>query len=203
VLAAGTGARFRASSGKTHKLDTLLHSVPVLQYVLRAVEDSGLAVYVVRPATLGEAATDVAGFCTDGMGDSIASGVRATANSPGWLILPGDLPLITSATLQRIAQALERHPIVVPHHRGCQGHPVGFQAECRSSLEALSGDRGATQVVRAYRAQDQVMDLAVDDVGVITDIDTLDDLANVSASINNTSIEEATGKTGRMSHGHD
>ena len=40
------------------------------------------------------------------MGDSIAAAVRATAQAPGWLVLPGDLPLIRPDTLRTMAAAL-------------------------------------------------------------------------------------------------
>ena len=42
---------------------------------------------------------------------------------------------------------------------------------------ALHGDKGASPIVRDARARGQVLDLAVDDEGVVTDIDTVDDLA--------------------------
>ncbi|MBJ7262825.1 MAG: NTP transferase domain-containing protein [Burkholderiaceae bacterium] len=142
-------------------------------------------------------------YCTDGMGDSIASGVRATANSAGWLILPGDLPLIEPATLRLMAQALERHAIVVPHHRGRSGHPVGFRAECGSTLQTLSGDQGAAGIVHTYRARRRVLDLEVDDAGVFTDIDTLDDLAHAAALLSQCQSHKAAGSPGGISHGHD
>lgn len=102
ILAAGAGRRFFASGAKTHKLDTLIHHQTVLGHVLTAVKASGLSCYVVRPAG-----------GTAGIGESIALGVKATANAGGWLILPADLPLIRSATLQQVAQELENKPIVV------------------------------------------------------------------------------------------
>ncbi len=49
-----------------------------------------------------------------GVGDSIARGVGATQNAAGWLILPGDLPLIDPGSLRRVAQALASKPVVVP-----------------------------------------------------------------------------------------
>lgn len=93
VLAAGAGRRFIASGAKTNKLDTLLHHQTVLGHVLTTVKASGLGCYVVRPAG-----------GTAGIGESIALGVKATANAGGWLILPADLPLIRSATLRQVAQ---------------------------------------------------------------------------------------------------
>jgi len=185
----------------------------VLKRVLAAVENAGLKYHVVAPdsapaitpahaSACNETAPPPA-YCTDGMGDSIASGVRATANRTGWLILPGDLPLIEPETLRLTARALERHAIVVPRYRGRSGHPVGFRSECGLALQTLSGDRGAVGIVHTYRAQGQVLDLSVDDAGVLTDIDTLDDLAHATAALSQYQSHKAAGSSGGISHGYN
>ena len=53
------------------------------------------------------------------------------------------------------------------------GHPVGFAAVCKQDLLNLSGNKGAAGVIIAYTA----IKLIVKDVGIVTDIDTVDDLA--------------------------
>lgn len=160
VLASGRGERFRASGGTTHKLQALLAGKPVLQHTLDAVRASGL------PWHLEDAGHP-------GMGDSIAAAVRATADAPGWLVLPADLPLIQPATLRAVAQALAAHEVVMPVHDGLRGHPVGFAAACGDELQALQGDRGAARIVAAR----DVLELPVDDVGAVTDVDTVESLA--------------------------
>jgi molybdenum cofactor cytidylyltransferase len=65
----------------------------------------------------------------------------------------------------------------MPAYQGVRGHPVGFSAACRDQLLALKGNQGAAPVVLAQSAMNSVAVLALDDVGVVTDIDTLDDLA--------------------------
>lgn len=168
VLAAGRGERFAASGGTTHKLDALLHGKRVLDHVLDAVRASGLACHVVT-----------ADPSRPGMGDSIAAGVRATPHAGGWLVLPGDLPLIRSGTLRAVAQSLGNHEVVIPAHRGERGHPVGFNAGCGPALMALSGAQGAASVVRSRKAHQ----LDVDDPGIAIDIDTLQDLHGAAARI--------------------
>jgi molybdenum cofactor cytidylyltransferase len=164
VLASGRGARFLASGGSTHKLKALLAGKPVLQHTLAAVQSSGL------PWHLEDAGHP-------GMGDSIAAAVRATPEAQGWLVLPGDLPLVQSRTLLQIAGALAQHTVVCPRFAGQRGHPVGFGRACREALLALHGEQGAAAIVRAHNA----FDITVDDPGVITDIDTLADLARAEA----------------------
>lgn len=154
------------SGGLVNKLDALLQGVPVLEHVMRTVKASGLAWHIVRPAG-----------GTKGMGDSIALGVNATSSAAGWLILPGDLPLVQPETLCQVALALASHPVAVPNCRQQAGHPVGFGAECFDALACLNGDAGAAAVVRAHRALGQVLDLVVDDVGIGMDVDTVEDLA--------------------------
>ena len=159
VLASGRGERFAASGGTTHKLQARLGDKTVLQHTLDAVRASGL------PWHLEDAGHP-------GMGDSIAAAVRATLQSTGWLILPADLPLIQSDTLRAVAAALTGHEVVVPVYRGRRGHPVGFSERCGPALLNLKGIGGASIIARAYRS----IELIVDDVGCVTDIDTVDDL---------------------------
>jgi molybdenum cofactor cytidylyltransferase len=165
VLASGRGERFVASGGTGSKLDALLGGKPVLERTLDAVRASGLPWHL-------------EGAGHEGMGDSIAAAVRATKDAPGWLILPGDLPLIRAQTLQAVAAALAHNAVVLAHYRGQRGHPVGFAASCRDSLLLLQGSQGAALVVRAQAAVKPVAQLELDDPGIVTDIDTLQDLEN-------------------------
>jgi molybdenum cofactor cytidylyltransferase len=168
VLASGRGERFRASGGRTHKLQAMLGAKSVLQHTLDAARASGL------PWHLEDAGHP-------GMGDSIAAAVHATHNTVGWLILPGDLPLVTAVTLQAVAHALVaeagRYDVIVPTLQGRRGHPVAFSGRCGDELQQLHGDRGAAAVVQAHA----VLELPVDDVGVVTDVDTVDALLAAEA----------------------
>jgi molybdenum cofactor cytidylyltransferase len=166
VLAAGKGERFKASGASQNKLDALLKGQTVRAHVLAAVHASGLPCFVVERA-------HTAHIANAGMGDSIACGVAATSDAPGWLILPADLPLIQARTLCAVAQALQQHTVVVPRYEGQQGHPVGFSSACREALLHLTGDHGARAVV----AQQTVHRLEVHDEGCVLDVDTVEALA--------------------------
>src|SRR5213076_1331105 len=93
VLASGRGERFAASGGQGPKLQARLAGKPVLEWTLDAVKASSLRWHL-------ESAPHA------GMGDSIAAAVRATSDAWGWLILPGDLPLIQPDSLLAVADAL-------------------------------------------------------------------------------------------------
>jgi molybdenum cofactor cytidylyltransferase len=165
VLAAGNGERFRASGGSMHKLAASLAGTTVLEHVIQAVKAAGLDIHIVSSK-----------HGSGGMADSITAGVSATPHAAGWLILPGDLPMIQPKSLRLVADALLLQKVVVPHYRQQAGHPVGFRSECFGALSGLSGDTGAKAVVQEYRLSNEVFDLVLDDAGLVTDIDTVDDL---------------------------
>ena len=186
VLAAGKGSRF---DGAGHKLAQPLGNSSVLMATLAAAIASHLRVVVVTTAPFAEvarasvAARDVVvlpevgapGESGLGMGASIAAGVAACPDARGWLVLPGDMPLVEPATLVAVAQALDIHPIAYAQHNGRRGHPVGFAAELYSELTALSGDEGARRLVARYPA----FAVERDDPGILIDIDTTRDLEAV------------------------
>ncbi|MCB1859540.1 MAG: nucleotidyltransferase family protein [Gammaproteobacteria bacterium] len=110
-----------------------------------------------------------------GMGRSIAVAVDATRQSSGWCILPADMPAVLPATTREIVRALKRGaPVVAPVFQGQRGHPVGFAAIFREALLMLSGDTGAQSILATHR--DQVQRLAVEDAGILLDIDRPVDL---------------------------
>lgn len=164
VLASGRGERFVASGGRGSKLRALLAGRPVLEHTLDAVHASGL------PWHLEDAGHP-------GMGDSIAAGVRATPRAAGWLVLPGDLPLVQPESLRAVAQALQDASLVLPFYRGTRGHPVGFGRVHGEALQALRGAEGAAAIVRAARP----LQLELQDEGIVMDVDTVADLARAEA----------------------
>ena len=179
VLAAGKGSRFK---GSTHKLEQSFGDLSVLGRTLRNAIESHLPVVVVTMPALAAgagrmvAARDVVvvppALAALGMGHSIAAGVAARADSPGWLLLPGDMPLVRPATLLAVAAALDQHPVAYAQYQGRRGHPVGFSAELYSELMVLSGDEGARRIVARYPA----IGVDVDDPGTLLDLDTEADL---------------------------
>lgn len=171
ILAAGRGERFLASGGSTHKLDALLGDVSVLQSTLAAVQASGLPWHLERGPHPGMGDSISAAVCT-------TQGTQANQGQGGWLILPADLPLVQPATLQAVAHALQQSGgdglvVVQPQYQGHKGHPVAFSPAAAAALMGLSGDQGASSIVQQARAAGCLHVLAVDDVGVILDVDTV------------------------------
>jgi len=106
-----------------------------------------------------------------GMGSSIACAVNASADAAGWLIALGDMPSVPEPVIAAVADGLARGaPLVAPVYRGRRGHPVGFSARFAGALRALSGDKGARDVLLENSAG--LLLLETDSEGVLLDRDT-------------------------------
>jgi molybdenum cofactor cytidylyltransferase len=189
VLAAGGGARFQ---GDGPKLGQALGPASVLAHTLDAVVSSGLALVVVTVAALVDVARSVVasrdiillppvGSASReplGVGFSIAAGVGARPHVPGWLVLPGDMPLVQPQTLRAVARGLEGAPIAYAQYRGRQGFPVGLSVELYSELILLSGEEGLRRLLVRYPSNA----VEVSDPGVLQDINTTADLEHLRAS---------------------
>ncbi len=199
VLAAGRGMRFL---GQGHKLGQLMGAGlepaagqaadTVLAHTVAHAIETGLRVVVVTTQNLTPlvhplvAARDIVSIpeldsqgrpTPIGMGFSIAAGVAATGDADGWLIVPGDMPMLRSSSILAVAAALEHYPVAYAQHHGRRGHPVGFSAELYSELVDLHGDEGARRIVARFPSQA----VDVEDPGVLIDVDTVEDLARLQS----------------------
>lgn len=184
VLAAGQGSRYAAAAGAGagHKLEAPLGSSTVLGTTLGHVITSGCPFVVVtteqrvalvlRQVARRDLVVVGDAEARRGVGRSIAAGVAERPSAMGWLILPGDMPLISARSILAVADALDEHAVAYSQYRGRRGHPVGFASELFTELVALDGDEGARRVVARYPA----FAVTVDDPGVLVDIDTPADL---------------------------
>ncbi len=150
-----------------HLLEALPESIAVVrpraQKLAKLLRDAGCNTVVCKNA--GE-----------GMGTSLAAGVRAAADAHGWLVALADMPFLRPQTIRVIAQALsDGAAIAAPAYRGERGHPVGFARRFFDELSALHGDHGARELLAQY--PDWVTLYEVDDPGVLRDIDKPSDLA--------------------------
>lgn len=197
VLAAGQGGRF---AGDRRKVTRMLDGANVLATTLGNAIASRLPVVVVTTVALAPlagqhvAARDVVELpdLTEpghGIGRSIAAGVAARADAPGWLVLPGDMPLVQPDTLAAVAAALDEHPVTYAQHQGRRGHPVGFAAELYSELVLLRGDDGARRLVARYPS----FGVDVDDPGTLLDVDAADDPARRRMAGAAASFERSSG----------
>jgi molybdenum cofactor cytidylyltransferase len=111
-----------------------------------------------------------------GMGLSIAAGIAAANDAQGWIIALADMPFIQPATIAQVLAALKNgSPIAAPVYQGMRGHPVGFSASFGAALRALQDNAtGAQDILHRHAADIELIDC--NDQGVLTDIDTPEDL---------------------------
>lgn len=114
-----------------------------------------------------------------GMASSVALGFAAIIEGPAtaaWL-WPVDHPAVSADTLRRLIAALDGRTrsgggdieIARPFHQGRRGHPPLIARALWPELVGCAGRAGgAREVVRAAR----LVDVEVDDPGVVYDVDT-------------------------------
>ena len=101
---------------------------------------------------------------------------RVGLDAVGVLIHLADHPMVRAETFAAITDGYRRlgKPIVIARYRGRRGHPVLFARALFGELAAAPEDQGARVVVAADPARVAYVD--VDDPGVLTDLDTPEDL---------------------------
>jgi molybdenum cofactor cytidylyltransferase len=181
LLAAGSASRFGGDKLAAPLPDGTLVGVAALKHLAAAV-DSVIA--VARPGDNAMASAfaahgarvSICPHANDGMGASLAWGVRGAAAAAGWIIALADMPWIDPATIARVVAGIRGGALLAaPQFHGARGHPVGVAARFYGELAALSGDEGAKQLLAARASSVQLID--VNDAGVLRDIDTPADLA--------------------------
>lgn len=181
VLAAGYSRRF-GSDKRSQCLDsgqTLLEASLALPcarmdevwLVLRPGEP--------RPLGLPETLRIVQSASTRlGLAHSIAAGadqIARASQADALAIFLADMPFMRSDTLDVLLAACDAEHICVPSHGGQPGHPVVFGRSFWPELCQLTGDSGARTVLQ--RHAHAVRRIAVDDPGILLDIDRPADLA--------------------------
>jgi molybdenum cofactor cytidylyltransferase len=108
---------------------------------------------------------------------SILAGLEAAsaAGAAAIVVMPVDVPLMTRSVVEAVLDAAQddRAQIVRAVHGGRHGHPVLFKRGVFDELRAADPTIGARAVVRAEPAR--LRDVEVDEPGVTTDVDTLED----------------------------
>jgi molybdenum cofactor cytidylyltransferase len=155
-----------ALASAKHLLEVLPDSIAVVrpraQKLAALLRDAGCNTVVCRNAA-------------EGMGTSLAAGVRAATDADGWIVALADMPFIRGDTFRAVIGALESGAVIVaPACRGQRGHPVGFGRSCFEELAALRGDHGARELLS--RRADALVLRETGDPGVLRDIDRPSDL---------------------------
>lgn len=183
LLAAGKGTRFDASGARNKLLQVLPSGATVAissAQTLLSVLPASLAVVsplndvLVSRLNAGGCTTTICHDAHNGMASSL---VHALKNSPddcaGWIIALADMPYVQASTIALMVQVLDSGAgIVAPTYLGRRGNPVGFSRDYLPQLLALKGDKGARDLLKKFA----VTEIAVDDAGILQDIDVPHDL---------------------------
>ena len=175
LLAAGKSQRFNSNK----LLHPIIDNTPMLLVVAQklacvlpasvVVINPALKTYTTQLEQLGLHVV-INQQAEQGMGSSIACGVRASKDASGWLIALADMPYIKMQTLTLLANKLtEGACIVAPQFKQQRGHPVGFSHAYINELLILNEDIGARSIIQTH--QDQLELVLTDDEGVVQDID--------------------------------
>jgi molybdenum cofactor cytidylyltransferase len=182
LLAAGKGSRFDPTGAKNKLLQPLANG----DFVVSAAAENLLAAVpsvlaVVRPGANAVAAQlrvlgcEVSECPTaeDGMAASLVHALSLAENATGWVIALGDMPYVRPATITALIEAIENGAdIALPTYRGQRGNPVAFGRRHLPRLLELRGDQGARSLLKAF----PVAEVAVEDAGIVRDIDVAHDL---------------------------
>lgn len=117
-----------------------------------------------------------------GLSSSIAIGLKESSSTSQAVIIGlGDKPLVKPSTVNTLIEVYRRQEpgIVIPTFKGRRGNPILFDSGFFAALMKLKGDRGAKGLIRDN--EQDVVEVACDDEGVLVDVNTPEDLARAEA----------------------
>lgn len=181
VLAAGGSQRF----GRCKQL-MRLHGKPLLQHALDSALNTGVdeivlvlgadAEAILKEVEIGRARVVRNDRPEEGMSRSLKIGLAALSpDTEGALIVLGDQPFVSSEAMETLIDTFRKtHPAaVLPTYNGFRGNPVLLSRSLFDEMQKVEGDIGCRALFGNH--PDQIVKVAVDDPGVIIDIDTPED----------------------------
>ncbi len=132
----------------------------------------------------------------EGQSTSMIAGINAAHTDTGaYLFVLGDQPLLTPEIVRdmlRLYEASEPKALVVaPTCGDRRGNPTLFSALLRDELLGVRGDAGGRSVIKTLeeKSPEKLVFLALDDDGILLDIDTEKDYGRVLRKFPETSLE--------------
>lgn len=180
VLAAGRSTRM----GPDNKLLQIVRGKPMVRHAVEAQLASRAApVIVVTGHQRAEVEAALGGLdvrlihnpdFAAGLAGSVKAGLAALPpETPGVVVSLGDMPNVTAAVIDRLAQVFAEQGealAVAPTLFGQRGNPVLLARELFAAVARLSGDQGARRLL--YEAGEAVIDVPFDDPAIALDVDT-------------------------------
>ncbi|MGZ7039823.1 MAG: NTP transferase domain-containing protein, partial [Thermoanaerobaculia bacterium] len=174
VLAAGESKRFGSAKQLARVGDKLLLQHTLDNLAASRVDDivvvlGANAEAIRREIQFGRARVVSNPDYADGMSTSIHAGLRAIDAEAAMIVL-GDEPYVRPETLNALIDEYRRThaKIIAPTYNGFRGNPVIVDRSLFDEMMTIRGDIGC----RAIFGNHEVTKIAVDDRGVIMDVDT-------------------------------
>ncbi|MGZ7032734.1 MAG: nucleotidyltransferase family protein, partial [Thermoanaerobaculia bacterium] len=174
VLAAGESKRFGSAKQLARVDDKLLLQHTLDNLAASRVDDivvvlGANAEAIRREIQFGRARVVSNPDYADGMSTSIHAGLRAIDAEAAMIVL-GDEPYVRTDTLNALIDEYRRTrgKVIVPTYNGFRGNPVIVDRSLFNEMMTIRGDIGC----RAIFGNHEVTKIAVDDRGVIMDVDT-------------------------------
>jgi CTP:molybdopterin cytidylyltransferase MocA len=181
IPAAGASSRMRGGD----KLAEDVGGAPCLRVMAARALQATDVVIVTLPAADHPRAAMLDGLAVmrvmvpdavNGMSRSLVTGAAAAPPGHGVMVLPGDMPGITAASLTAIALAQDGTSIMRGASAdGRPGHPILFPAWLLPRFATLTGDRGAAPILSQPDVTTRLVPLPGDQAMV--DLDTPEDWA--------------------------
>ena len=185
VLAAGASKRM----GAANKLLTRVDGKPLVAWAVDAALASRSESVLVVTGHQGDAVRqaleerpvscvhnpDFAG----GLSTSLRAGITALAGHvAGALVCLADMPRVTAGHMDRLIDAFDAAAIGVPVYHGRRGNPVLLPRRFFDEIMDIEGDVGARGLIA--RHAEAVRPVAIDDDGVLRDVDAAADFKAMS-----------------------
>ena len=110
----------------------------------------------------------------EGCASSLLAGLDEAGECAGIVLILGDQPGVTTATIDRVIAEWGNAPMwaSATHYRGDLGHPLLFSQEAFEDLRALHGDKAVWKLIEGYPNRVLRVDI---DSELPPDIDTPED----------------------------
>jgi molybdenum cofactor cytidylyltransferase len=119
----------------------------------------------------------------EGMGSSLRAGISAVhPQAQAALIMLADQPFVLPSTLDRLIEHHQkaRPQIVIPTYKGFRGNPVLLDRSVFPEVANLTGDIGCRAIFGKHT--ENIARLAVDDAGILFDVDTREDFEKLTVA---------------------
>ena len=97
----------------------------------------------------------------------------------GWMLVPGDHPVLDAALVGEVAEAWfsTRPPVLVPTSGGRRGHPTVFDIDVARELPSIPSDAGLNHLVASYGERVEEIELGRPEL--LWDLDTPEQYAEL------------------------